>query len=837
MSSQLRLFPLAVVAATLVACGGGGGGGSTPSAPLPSYTITDGHVKDARAFCIVDPLKSFDVSPNFSAVALSDVNGQFKFSQSCNYETMAFGGTYLDVSGNPVPLVGILRSPKGGTVLTPLTTLMAGPNGMTESQVIASYGLSINTKLLTTDPASGNAADAPLLKSTLAVQQLLLQSSQMLAKLGGVDTTSAASPTDVAAYQAIYESVAVAASAAFKSPVPFVDSNGNIAPLVVTNLIKNAVTGAGAVNSNVQVAVTKAGVNNLATATASALTSQAQLVLSAPAANLSTVVTNMQANTAIADAIVAAVNGVPAVNGAPTIAPTLTTTTTSTAVSALANTLSVSATSTTTAATTTTTLAGSTTSTTLAPATTTTTTTTSTTTTTLPVNYLYLSNSALSYDDGTGAAASSYTLAQFQSSPGIAVKWPMNDNASLSFALAESGAFVAPTGTVTAALSITDTATSGVAKVKAYIDNVTVTKDANGIALTVPTTATTWFYAMAPNGSEVRSSFAATANTSTPLLTSGSNKIALGSLVKSALSRIGGMNDVSGKYRVTLVLNNLSVAQADGKPLTNYTVDVPVANGSVKSVNGVGVEGFMTVINPNAPVATTSTTTTTTTTTSSTLSPNNYLYLSGDSLGFNDGTSATTSTMAQFQSSPGVALKWPLANTASISFKLAQGSAFDVGTGRTVAAAIEIADTNPAGLALLKAYVDSVRITKTGGDVTVTVPSTAYSRIYTRSADGSEMLIGFADWVAGVNNTFNTDAANTTPSSIVMGSVINNALTRIGNVDGLTGKTYKVKLVMDNLQLGLSTGVFGIDTVMVPGSNPAISVTGTSLSGFITLNP
>jgi hypothetical protein len=221
--------------------------------------------------------------------------------------------------------------------------------------------------------------------------------------------------------------------------------------------------------------------------------------------------------------------------------------------------------------------------------------------------------------------------------------------------------------------------------------------------------------------------------------------------------------------------------------------------------------------------------------------PATYLYLASDSIGFDNGLGlgATSYTMAQFQTSPGIAVKWPMVNAAAINFTLGTKGTFTLVAGQTTSAALEIADADASGKALIKAYIDIVNLSQSGTNITVSVPSTALARVYGRAPDGTEAISSFADTVGGATNTLSTTG---TVNSIVLGNVINNAMNRTGSVAGLINKTYKVTFVVTNLPLRLANGTaFSSATIVVPGSIDgsvaATTTTGSSLTGYITLAP
>ena len=844
MQSKLRLFPLSAVALMLAACGGG-----SPSFVGPVYTVTNSHVTGAKIICKVDPKSDSDASPNFAAI--TDANGQARFGQPCNSETVASGGFTREKQ----PLIGQLRAPVNGVVLTSLTTLMAGDNPLTEAQVKKALVLPESTNLLTTDPDNGS--ELLLHGKASAVQQLLLMTTKALANLGGQASINKtigkdADPKEVAKLSTAYDEVKAAlAQTVMDSPnTPLISVTGTSATFdnaVVDKFVQKAAAAVSRVDSNIEGGVNKAGTVNVAAAMSQALTLQANLIAAASgnAVDLATATSNMQSNTGIPDTMATAVLGTA------TTPPTLTTLTTNVTGGVALTVNSAAATTTTT----TTTLPGLTTTTTSSTSsstgpTTSTSTTSTTTSTTLPVvpgNFLYLAGDSIGYNVGTtGAATATYTLANFGSGAGIAVQWPMTSTAALEFKLAGSTSVV-PTGPVTVALSMTDTAASGKAQIKAYVDNVNVVSNGSGVTFSVPATAHAWVYAVAPDGSEVKSNYGSSvAGVSSAFSYGSTSRITLGSIINTATKSLGALKDVSGKYRVTLVVNGLPLTLANGSALTNYTVDVPAANGSVKSVSGAGIEGFMTVVNPNPPTTTsttsttsttTSTSATTSTTTTTTLAPTNYLYLTGDSIGYNDGTTAattTTYTLADFHLAAGIQAKWPMASAAALEFKLASGGTFMSPTG-PVTVALAITDTAVNGKAQIKAYIDNVNVASSSSGITVSVPDTAHAWMYAMAPDGSEVKSNFGSSVAGVSNAFTYGST----SRITLGSIINAATQRLGALKDVSGR-YRVTLVMNGLPLKLADGSAMTNyTVDVPAANGTIkSVSGAGIEGFMTVvNP
>lgn len=811
MQFKPSLLPMAA-ALLLVACGGSSGPNipALPAAPVV-YTITDGHVEGAWAYCMVDPNVSYSLAPNFKAKAASNVNGKFQFDQACNSELLAFGGWSLALVGSEkLPFKGWLRAPKGATVLTPITTLMTGSNALSADQIKAALNLPSGTDLLNSDPASvlsGGAEFPELLQKTLMVQQLVAGTAEVLAAL--VEKTG---PVSEATYQKIYEVVATSLlntlAASPSTPIFAADGSVNLALVeamveAATELVGDLVPQTTASLANVDSAL-------LAQAAAPALVAQAEAYLDGnPSTNLqafSALTSSLQESTGFADILAQQAGTLTEAN-----------------VGNVGSALVTEALS--TVASTTTTTVGSTT----------------TTTQPSPFNYLYLTGDSVSYDTGSGAGAVVYTMDQFQTGGGIAVPWPMLNTAAISFTLAEGSAFNVGAGvSVRAALELADVDPAGQALVKAYIDKVSVTKSGSTVSVTVPSTAFAKVYARSPTGEELLSGFSdAVVGTSSSFSTSGSaSRIEVGSVVNNAVARVGSVAGLVGKiYRMTLVLDGLSLRQSNGTVLSPSTVVVPgslVGGGTPVSITGNSLTGFITLGNPVAApptTTTTSTTTTSTTTTTTAPSPNNYVYLESDALSYaaSSVTIPTSYNMSQFQASPGIAVKWPMDNTAAISLSLRDAGAFNIGSGLTVRAAFEIKDTT--GIAQITAYIDNVRLTQSGSTVNVTVPSSAFAKVFVIDAAGTELLSSFGDTVVGVSSTLSTAAGST--SSLVIGSVVNNALARIGSVSGLTGKTYSVRIVVENLPLRLLNGnVLGNDTITLG----TVSITGPSLAGFINLS-
>jgi hypothetical protein len=188
-----------------------------------------------------------------------------------------------------------------------------------------------------------------------------------------------------------------------------------------------------------------------------------------------------------------------------------------------------------------------------------------------------------------------------------------------------------------------------------------------------------------------------------------------------------------------------------------------------------------------------------------------------------------------------------MASSAAIKLNLVEQGTFTMASGQTLTAAMSISQESPTGQGEVSAFIKNVSITKTGSNITVTVPAVAEAMVYGVSADGAKKaVISFANSVASVTNTL-TAAANAV-STIVMGDVVNYAVNGVSNdfsgIYSLVGK-YKVSIVVTELPLRQADGkpfpsvVINVPTAIdasgaiVPSS--VVPVVGTGLVGYINL--
>lgn len=173
--------PLAAAAALVVVglagCFGGGGSDPAPTTPTTptkvptSGAMVDGYVAGADVYCDVN---GNGIGDGTEAKTKTDDSGNYKFDD-CNFAVVGSGGKDATTG---FAFVGVLKSPKGATFMTPITTLMAGTNVLTLGQVRALLGVPADVDPTAVDPTKNVA----LYKVTLAVQQII---AQLASALGG----------------------------------------------------------------------------------------------------------------------------------------------------------------------------------------------------------------------------------------------------------------------------------------------------------------------------------------------------------------------------------------------------------------------------------------------------------------------------------------------------------------------------------------------------------------------------------------------------------------------------------------------------------------------------
>jgi hypothetical protein len=721
MHFKLRLIPAATAAVLLVACGGG----SNPAPPVVytpfSGVAVDGYLKFAKVVCDTNDNWLVDAAePVVYTLGSAADSGKFTFPQGCTHGVIVSDGTNADTG---LMFTGMLMAPAGATVVSPLTTLMA--LGMTQAQVITALGLPANTDLLHTDPLA--QTDLTLFKKALVVQQLLQKSTEMFAGLTGLAGS--------VVMQSVYQGLAAAFATALKTGSPLISSGAN--PVVNVAVVQSLLTLAAQVGQQIlatglfgsaaQTALAGIDLNAMAAVVAPAMQVQAQTLLSAPAATLTSATTAAQSNTYITDylkSVKTSFVGTPTSVTLAALTSNLTrdvTTGTSSIVAGAANAVLVTfdepvsvfadnntsgvygsavltvgpapagggsgnamkivkdpnktdayggvyfpvpkipftasqkkisaqvyssqanasillkvqvtpsdtvevASTPTGAANTWSTVTWDFSAVNVAKSYTTMAITPYATVAASAGTY-YIDNVTLLGDaaafSGTDYLAvadnaislvdrgvtSNFSMTQFQNSPGISVKWPMSSPATLNVTLAEVGSFnLAPGQKLTAAIQISETSASGKGDVRAYIDNVSVSKTGSAITISVPTPASAKVYGVTSGGLNAVIDFATgVAGVHNTLTTSGINSILLGDVVNYTINNVSndftGITGLRGTYKVLIVVSDLPLRKADGSQFKPLTISVPTTLDSkgtptvVRPVTGWGLEGYITLTN------------------------------------------------------------------------------------------------------------------------------------------------------------------------------------------------------------------------------------------------
>jgi hypothetical protein len=544
-------------AAILVACGGGNSGVPTPTPPAATPTsgvAVDGYLKSATATCDTSGdglVTDGEVSVTTTAA------GKYTFPSGCNSVVIVTGGIDTDTDN---AFKGVLKAPAGATVATPLTTLLVA--GMTQAQIRSSLGIADSVNLSTLDPAAtkpdGTLVNPEIMKKSLMVQQLIQTTADTFAGLVG--------GTGNAMLQPIYSEVASAFATALKGKTLNTTAS-TLDATVLTDMVAEAtrkVAGSNAVSGSVKSAVAALDPGTLAEVTAGSFKVQAETLMSTSESNLKQVTKSQQNDDKIAAFV--AQKKTELSSSSPN------------AVAVLRETLSDKV--------------------------------KDPVSTVAPTNYLALVDNAISLL--TADVSTKFTMAAFKSDAGISVNWPMSSTAAIKFTLNELGAFTWAEGqTLSAALKITETG-GGQGQVLAYIDKVGVKKTASGMEFLVPNDAVAKVYGVSADGKKK-----AVINFSTDvrgvrntLGTKSSNTVLLGDVINHTINNVSndftGINTLSGKYKVSLVVNNLPLRQVDGTKFTILGIDVPVEldkdGKTVKSVSvaGAGLEGYISLDNASS---------------------------------------------------------------------------------------------------------------------------------------------------------------------------------------------------------------------------------------------
>jgi hypothetical protein len=208
--------PLAAAAAlVVVGLAGcfGGGGDDAPAATPTAGKMVDGPVKGATVVC-----ESVAVNGKVDAgeaTTTSNADGTYSFA-NCNSPVAGLGGVNVVAAGTEYPFKGVLKTPAGAKVMTPLTGLLVGSN-LTMAQLAKMLGLE-GVDLTQADPTDAN--NVALLKMTLVVQQLVADMADAIVAGGGagLDMT--------AIYAQVSSALATALTTAAANNITLITSSG-----------------------------------------------------------------------------------------------------------------------------------------------------------------------------------------------------------------------------------------------------------------------------------------------------------------------------------------------------------------------------------------------------------------------------------------------------------------------------------------------------------------------------------------------------------------------------------------------------------------------------------
>ena len=876
MQFKLRLIPAAAAAVLLAACGGGGGTDSSPTGTPTSGKAVDGYLSLSKVVC---DSNDNGVADTGEPVTYTDLKGNFVFATGCAHGVLASGGTNADTG---LAFVGQLRAPAGAAMVTPLTTLVA--SGMTQAEVITALNLPTGTNLLTTDPAatnsSGELVNASLMKKTLAVQQMLQKTTELFTGMGAVAGSAATT--------AVYTEVAAAFATQLKTGDALFDNSDAVSSTKVNTLVSAAVTRTGSastVSADIKTALTAAGgATAIATVVNSALTSQAQEIMSATsAADLTAKTLDRQSNTSITDTVkVAVASGAMSESTATDTAaladlagrvnavaekPTEKTTVASLPVyfdeSVLpvilgfngAEGSSIKAGPTGGGGKSLNVLrtggdpwAG-----------------VKMTTSAIPFAANHKTISARVYSPKAGIAikikaetASSAATAEAGATTTVVVGWQ-----TLTWVLSDADLGL----TYTSLVLLPDLGTVAPVSGDSYFfDNIQLVD--NVVApVSTPSLPVSFDDATVPvilgfngaEGSTIKAGLSGGTGKALNVLRTGGDPWAGVKMTTSAIPFAAGHRTItarvySPKAGVPIKIKAetaASVATAEAAATTTVVVGWQTLTWVLSDADLTKAYTSLVLLPDLGTVSPTSGDSyffdDITLTDDAAATPSNYVYLDNNSIGFSaNGTtaSAVSYSMANFQSSTGgINIKWPMANAAALKLNLKVNGNFSFDSSQTLSAAVRIQETG-TGSGEIRAYTDKVAVSRSGDNITLSVPNLPQALIYGVSGNGqTKAVIDFASKVRGITNTLST--ASGAVSTVMFGEVVNFGITGLSNqftsMSSMRGK-YKVTIVVNELPLrkadGTQLDTLSIDvptTVSGGVAGSPIAVTGYGLVGYINL--
>ena len=885
MKFKLGLVPAATAACVLAACGGGSNPSPTPT-PTPSIGVAvDGYIQFAKVVCDLNDSGTVETG---ETTVYTRADGNFTFPNGCTHGIIVSGGRNLDITnadGSVTaggPFVGVLRAPAGAKVASPLTTLISA--GMTPAQITVALGLPANTDLLNDDPMLNNPE---LLKKTVMVQNMLQKITETFVKPSGTSGSLAVS--------AVYTEVAAAFADVLKTGAMLLASDGTSVESVINTLVKAAgdkVLASNVVASvapSVQTGMNKVGSTNLAGALDKSLKADADKVLiETDPVKIASITLTVQANEEASKAIDAKIT-----------AGTLTVTSTPTQVDAVAEDVKTAVVAgptqppAPTPSPTATVLAS------FDEATPPTITEfggagydfvvatpaggtgkslkitrpggepyAGAIVMTAPIPFSTTRKTVSAWVYSPVAGTPMVAKAEFADQQGTGdtqattavvagwqkLTWVFNNvdltKSYVRFVILPNLGTVG-TGqtyfiddiTLEAAASTPPPTPSPAAAVLASFDEATpptITEFGGAgydFVVATPAGGTGKSLKLTRPGGEVYAGaivmtapipFSATRKTISAWVYSPAAGTPM--VAKAEFADQQGTGDtqpttavVAGWQKLSWVFNNVDLT----KSYTRFVI-LPnlgtVGTGQIYYIDDITLEAAAETPTPTPAT--------------------DFLYLADNAITLFNGATDMGYSMTQFQSAAGINVKWPMADTASLKLNLAQNGTFSLGNGQTLTAAMQITETVAGGMGEIKGYIDNVSVTKSGDNVTVTVPNIADALLYGVSHDGQmKAVVNFAGSVAGVTNTLT--AASNMVNSIILGNVVNYAINGVSNdftgMNALRGK-YKVRIVVTELPLRKTDGskfdalTIEVPTRMVDGVPGMINpVTGWGLEGYINL--
>jgi len=290
---------LVLVATGMTGCSRGPLSESTPAAGVATAgKVVDGYVSGSTVTLDVNDDRICSAG---EPTTTTDVEGNFNFSPKLGSDmTCASGG--IDLSSG-LPLVGELTAPPGATTITPLTSLVmvqinaanppvlnqatpvsADAASFAQNAVATSLGLPAGIDLLTADPIASATTTPELLKTTAAIQTLMVQTAKLIeeAATGGSSTPSA----DSSLTNALFANAMLAVANTIKTSPVTTATIGNMAEAVVKAAATTAAT--NPVVTAAAPSISTLSPASVATFAAPALEAMATSIVSATSAQLLT---------------------------------------------------------------------------------------------------------------------------------------------------------------------------------------------------------------------------------------------------------------------------------------------------------------------------------------------------------------------------------------------------------------------------------------------------------------------------------------------------------------------------------------------------------------------